>query len=180
MIREMDPIFRAGRALGQSEILRLEGKNGVAYVNKAAAELKRSRIRGLDGVSTHLQGIASNWKGRSSELPGITPAIQAHGGRTYQAVSCGLLLGLAMEACRQAGKDTVTSRAKNQIVTWLKSASDHAYALKAQGLVKHMGDYRPNFNRVIAPIQVVKRSSELRNHYRFVENLSNTIGNAIR
>lgn len=175
----MDPIFRAGRAIGQAEILRLERKKGVIYLNKAVAELKRSRIRGLSGVTKHLQGIARNWQKRSVELPGITPAIQALGGKTYQAVSCGVLLGQAMETCRQAGKDTVTSRAKRQVLMYLRSSSKHAYALKAQGLAKNMRDCRPNFNRVIAPIQTVRRSSELRNYYQFIERLSNTVGNAI-
>ena len=174
----MNPVFRAGRALGQAEICRLEGTSGVRYVNKAATEL--SRTTELKTIARHLQGIARDWKNRSKELPNIMPAIQAHGGMIYHAVSCGVLLGLALEACKVADKDTVISQAKSSIVQWLKGANEHAYAIKAQGLQLNLPDFRPNFNRVISPIQVVKKSRELRNHAQFIERLSNTVGNKIK
>lgn len=173
----MNPVFRAGRALGQAEICRLEGLNGVQHVTKAANECLRTTE--LATIARHLQGIARDWKNRARELPNIMPAIQAHGGKIYHAVSCGVLLGLALEACKVADKDTVTSKAKSQILEWLDGASAHAYAIKAQNFQPSLPDYRPNFNRVIAPIQVVNKSLELRNHAQFIENLSNTVGNAI-
>ena len=174
----MNPVFRAGRSLGQAEICRLEGESGVQHMTKAANELLRTNE--LKGIVPHLQGIARDWGNRSKEIPPIISAIQGHGGKIYHAVSCGVLLGLALEACKVADKDTVTSKAKSQILEWLNGAGAHAYAIRAQNFQPDLPDYRPNFNRVIAPIQVVKKSLELRNHAQFIENLSNTVGNGIR
>jgi hypothetical protein len=180
----MDPIFRAGRGLGRAEMMRLNLKSGTNFLNETIGELSRSKVAGIQAEIDELKRMAGDWARRSTQLPAIIGAIRDQrlggAGKGYQAFCSGLLLGLAMEACFQANKDTVTEKAKGDIVQWLSMARGHTAALKAQGFVPGMPDYDIPFNAIINPIRVVKRSIELRNFYQLIENLSNQIGNAIR
>ena len=176
----MDAVFHAGVELGRAEILRLDRKNGAAHLSRAAADLNRAGIPALRNEASTVMAVSRNWKARAAEIPQIIARIQALGGRTYQAISAGVLLGLAIEACRLAGKDTDTATAKTQLLDWLNGAKAHTRALKDQGLVPSMPNFDSRFNSVITPIQLIKQASELPNHSQLIENLSNQVGNAIR
>ena len=109
----MDPVFYAGLNLGSAEIYRQivkdeSGfKDGSPFVNTAASLLSRARDTNFSGIVKHLQEIGRDWKGRFPELPNVLEAIQqveGVAGAVYQKVSCGFMLGQAMETCRQAKK----------------------------------------------------------------------------
>lgn len=176
----MDPVFRAGRALGRAQGLWLSNRNGSRYLTTAASELERSGIVSLRDVARDLRAIAGDWKRRASQIPQIISRIQAEGGRTYQAVSAGVLLGLSMEACQQAGRNTDLAEARSGITGWLNAAKLHSAALKDQGFVPGMRNFDASFNAIINPIKTVRQASQLRNYYQLIENLSNQVGNAIR
>ena len=181
----MDATFRAGRALGQAEAMRLSGKDGAIHVRNAIAEMNRSPNIGVRGTAPHVQGIAGGWDRRKSELPSVIAAIRdthlagTGDNKGYQSFCCGLLLGLSLEICRQAGQDTVTRVAVTQVGKWMNGAKAHAYALKAQNLVPGMIDLSARFNAILTPLGFVKTSAELRNYAHLIESLSNNVGNAI-
>jgi hypothetical protein len=179
----MDPTFRAGRGLGRAEMARLNQKMGANFLQEVISELARAKIPGIQPELNELQAIIRDWRARSDRLQGIISAIRDQrlggNGKGYQAFCSGFLLGLAMEACLQIDKDTVTARVKDEVIGWLDMAKKHTSALKAQGFLPHMQVFDSQFNTIINPIMVVKRSAELRNFYQLIEKLSNDVGNAI-
>jgi len=181
----MDATFRAGRALGRSEAMRLNGKDGTSHIRDAIAEINRSPNPGVRGVVPHAQGLASNWVKRKDELPGVIAAIRDNhllgtgDNKGYQSFCCGLLMGLTLEACRQVDIDTVTKIAITQVGEWMSGAKAHAVALKAQNLVPGMPDFSARFNAILTPIGFVKSSAELKNYAQLIEALSNEVGNTI-
>lgn len=181
----MDAIFRAGRALGRAEAMRLNEKDGASYVRDAISEMNRSSNAGVRGVVPHAQGLVNNWVRRKDELPGLIAAIRdTHilgmgDNKGYQSFCCGLLLGLALEACRQVGPDTVTKIAITRVGEWMSGAKLHAEALKLQNLVPGMADFGARFNTLLTPLGFVQSSAELKNYASLIEALSNDVGNAI-
>lgn len=182
----MDAIFRAGRALGRAEVMRLSGNDGSSHVRDAITEMNRSPNPGVRGVVQHAQGLAGNWLRRKAELPGITAEIRdihllgTGDNKGYQSFCCGLLLGLASEACRQADADTVTKIATTHVGEWLARAKKHAEALKLQKLVPGMLDFNARFNAILTPLGFVQSSAALKNYAQLIESLSDDVGNAIR
>ncbi len=184
----MDPVFYAGLNLGSAEIYRQivkdeSGfKDGSPFVNTAASLLSRARDTNFSGIVKHLQEIGRDWKGRFPELPNVLEAIQqveGVAGAVYQKVSCGFMLGQAMETCRQAKKKTVVAEAKANVISWINRARDHAVALSARGFYPQLPDYSVRFNSVSNPIHTVKQSSEFLSHSDLIEALAKDLGNAI-
>lgn len=181
----MDATFRAGRALGRAEAMRMSNKDGSGHVRDAIAELNRSSNAGVRGVVPHAQGLAGNWAARKGELPSVIAAIRdthlagTGDSKGYQSFCCGLLLGLSLEVCQQVGPDTVTKVAVSQVGEWMRGAKAHALALRDQQLVPGMPDLGARFNVLLTPLGFVQTSAALRNYAHLIEALSNEVGNLI-
>ena len=175
----MDPILHAGRALGRALVLHGVRENGSRYLAEAASDLQRSKIKALAGEANKLRQMASNWKWGANQIPTIFESIQNQRGKTYHAVSCGFLMGLAMEACLKAGRDTDLPTTKTELVDWLVGAKEHSGALKDQHFVPNMPNFEGKFNRIITAIRSADSSLQLRNASQLIEDLSNKVGNAI-
>lgn len=176
----MDQVFRAGRALGRAEVLRLiPGKEGSAQLREAATCLQSTGNPALRAVTDTLNRIAMNWNASKDQIPGITGQIQAVGPKEYHAVSAGIWLGIAMESCVSGKKDDPTSECKAAIADRLEKARAHVEALRLQGILPNMPDFNTQFRAEVSGVSLVRQTSELTGHFGLIQNLSNQVGNAI-
>lgn len=182
----MHPIFRAGRALGRAEVLRLiRDKDGSASVREASSCLNSTGIPALREVAQSLNVIASNWRSNKDQLPGITSRIQAVGPKEYQAVSAGLWMGIAIESCIQAVakdavKDIETADYKAGIADVLEKARAHVEALRLQEILPTMPDFNGQFRAEISGVSAVRQTGQLQGHIQLIQRLSDQVGNAIK
>ena len=177
----MNAVFRAGRALGRADVLRLiRGKDGSTYLREAATCLSSTAVPALHQVADSLNGIANNWRSQKDQIPAITPRVQAAGPKEYHAVSAGIWMGIALESCVQVDEDTVTADCKARIAEALENARGHVEALRLQGILPNMPDFNGPFRSEISGVTAVRQTGEFRAHFSLIQGLSNQAGNAIR
>ena len=72
----MNVFFKAGRALGRAEFLRLDNRNGAACLREAANDLLRSRVKELAPQAKALSAIAAAWESKKNQILTVTSAIR--------------------------------------------------------------------------------------------------------